>query len=78
MRNRVKETYKRYLAQVTEPVVVIVTHSVPVEIVSDIWTGKKGNSFAGDCYCTLSHAIQAENRYQVKILGAYSHAPQSL
>jgi hypothetical protein len=75
MRNRVKETHQRLVA---EPVIVIVTHSALVEVVSDIWTGKRGNSFAGDCFCTLSQAIQAESGYQVKILGSYSHAPQSL
>jgi len=78
MRNRVNETHQRYLALVTELLIVIVTHSALVEVVSDIWTGKRGNSFAGDCFCTLRHAIQADSGYQMKILGACSHAPQSL
>lgn len=76
LRNRVQRTLEQYISLVTEPVLVIVTHATLVEVVSSIWTGRNC-SFSEDYYCTLSSAVLANGKYQVKQLGTYSHAPQN-
>lgn len=76
MLSRVRGVYQRYLTEVTEPVLVIVTHATLVEVVSELWTGRSCG-FSEDYYCTLSHAVLSQRGYQVKLLGTYKHAPQS-
>jgi len=76
LRSRVQAVHQRYLAEVSEPVLVIVTHATLVEVVSEVWTGRDC-SFGEEYYCTLSHAVLSERGYQVKLLGKHEHAPQS-
>lgn len=75
LRTRVRSTYNRYLPQVREQVLVIVTHMYLVNALTEIWAGHSCD-FSEDYYCILSHAELQGGRYQVKVEGQYDHAPQ--
>ena len=74
---RVRYVFPRFIAQVSEPVVVIVTHASLVEFVSELWTGSSC-SFSESLFCTLTHAVmRPDGSYEVKVLGSTSHCPQN-
>ena len=75
MRTRVRSVYNRYLPQVPEPVLIVVTHMSLVNTVTEIWAGHSCD-FSEDYYCILSHAEMTGSRYTLKVEGAYDHAPQ--
>ena len=73
--SRTKAAFDLYLPQVSEQVLVIVTHLHPVEALSELWSGQRC-LYPEENNCLVSHAELREGRYSLILSGDHTHAPQ--
>lgn len=74
---RVRTTFQQYLSQVSETVLVIVTHLHPINSLSQLWSGKPC-TFPEENNCLISHAEFTNGEYTMVLSGDHTHAPQYL
>jgi broad specificity phosphatase PhoE len=77
MKNRVLEGMTDWLSRLEQDVLVIVTHLMPLEILSQTMKGED-IKLTDDGFCCVTMAQYSQNKFQVVLLADHTHAPQYL
>ena len=75
MKKRVSDAFEEYLANMQTNVLVIVTHLIPLEIMTQIMTNEN-TRLRDDGFCCVTMASFAENKFKVFFQADHTHAPQ--